>query len=633
MTLSINAPSVSSLVVLLGEKRWPRQLLESVGDALETRVRALDWGMLDDPATELEALATLQRLYDDSVVDKSVITKIFGEKTFRHPLDRASLGVLNGFLRRTNWAVDRQETGDLRQSLMKWLSNFLPNGDLTRDPFSKVLRENILVWNALSPELLAGLTPELRKTFAWLVKAHMDSICLQRVQYYELQENERGQEVKKLIKINGPSEALASTRRLAELDLHWDLLHVLRSTLNDCMAQGISSAEAFNTLTLGEAGVSQQPPQPPPPLPLLQATATALPRAPAKYRFLQVALLSDLVGPIFTEVLKASEDRKKADADAPGRRDRDAEAPPPPPPPAPSAVIKIGPLYRETEMWGRFALWHRCVVDAGLVGVTEAEGEEQGLSRPWRQLSTIFKRVTPVFTRIAEDISAGLAATDLVSSSLAAHDSLTGVWMAIDSPLQSRPVMLEAMTRINSLLFSLQTAKEVASSFFPDSQAANNLIIVESLWKEACTVEIANFLRVETGLPSPPATFRARLPAKVIPLPQPFVDALPWLQLLKSSPLFQYIWDEHGHLADDMTRLVTASQAFHALKASLVDGTATFERLSEVVPILLGNKTDLSLMSRTAPGFSDGEGGRPTWTILPLDVAWVGATQVRIVWR
>ena len=52
-----------------------------------------------------------------------------------------------------------------------------------------------------------------------------------------------------------------------------------------------------------------------------------------------------------------------------------------------------------------------------------------------------------------------------------------------------------------------------------------------------------------------------------------------------------------------MVRLLEASSAWLGYKRALDDGSVTFDYLSRTVPVVLGNKADLSILARTAEGF------------------------------
>ena len=78
---------------------------------------------------------------------------------------------------------------------------------------------------------------------------------------------------------------------------------------------------------------------------------------------------------------------------------------------------------------------------------------------------------------------------------------------------------------------------------------ARNLLSVESNWRDLSTVDVDWFLRTPTpkgsGPGAPTPTPPHRMMAKLQPIPQLLLDALPWLQLVRTSRLFQLIWDEH----------------------------------------------------------------------------------------
>lgn len=536
-----------------------------------------------------------------------VLGRVVGDKSFTLPLLQGPvLEVLDTYLQLKGWPSDRVATSQIRSNILKWFGWLLPSTEITLDGLAPVLDKALLAWTALDEERVRrGLGRDV--TFKWLMKVHVDSICMRLVQLSGTKVDAKGDEVKFSHKVSCFREALACTARVDAMGepISQGVLEVLSSSMVDCL-YSLSPSDAVNSLLT--AAVSESTP-----LSRISAAAAAFPSRGPRLQYLQLTVLAELVGRALSDVLKASEDKR------PPKAGEEAA------PVSPSAiVIKTPTLFREADMWGRFALWFSAV---STTSFASGGGLEQpAVSEAWSGLAAAMGRTMPVFQRLSDEVVTGQASIDLVSTSLSSHDALQGVWLALGSPLSDRAAMVSAMERCNSLLFDLQAIKDVALDLFPDSTLASSISVIESFWRELSTYEAAKYLRAtHLGLPEPPASFRYRLTNRAEPVPQPVLDALAWLQVTRKSRVFRLVWEEQQHVADDVERLHVASVAWRALYMSLDDGSIPFPRLAAVVPLVLVDKKELVSLARTATSQE-----AQAWAVVKPDASWVDTMQVRL---
>jgi hypothetical protein len=176
-----NAPSISALNTFLKLVDIHPNHLYAAKDAVVKFMKKYDFSsQAYVHASEFLALGEIFRYSKDSLAGQDLMCIILKDETFRFDLTPALLTMLGGLLQRMNWTMDRQKVADLRREVVRWLGRCLPPEALLgwvdsthEDVLIGVLRS----WSSIMQQY-EGENTYIKKVLSWVVRVHIDSLCM-----------------------------------------------------------------------------------------------------------------------------------------------------------------------------------------------------------------------------------------------------------------------------------------------------------------------------------------------------------------------------------------------------------------------------------------------------------------------
>lgn len=177
----LNAPSIAALNSFLKLVEIHPNDIFAAKDAVVKYMKQYDfssYAFVD--ASEFLALGEMFRYSRDSLVGQDLMCVILKDDEFRFDVTPNTLTMLGGLLQRLNWTMDRQKVPDLRREVVRWLGRCLPPDALlgwVDSTHEEVLMGALRSWSSIMQQF-EGANNYCKKVLAWIVRVHLDSLCM-----------------------------------------------------------------------------------------------------------------------------------------------------------------------------------------------------------------------------------------------------------------------------------------------------------------------------------------------------------------------------------------------------------------------------------------------------------------------
>jgi hypothetical protein len=542
---------------------------------------------LDQVDTELTAVARVLETSGVAVISDKTLATLINKLEGVDALCPPVLAVLTAFLRIYNFRHERLRETETWGAVSEWLATQRPDASVEVQPFMAVLEATLGALGVFhSRAVVAGSPPEVVRTVEWMMRTHLEMVCLREV---KLESNDEEDDEIPII-INCQRATVAHLPLLCGPGLPTPLVQIAKDVLLSALS-GTPPSDSLADILLGDASG--------PSLEALQESAFAAVTAvtPPPLLALRLLLLHELISRLYTEALRLSQGDG---VDAARERERERER---------DSVPRPHALLKEAAAWANFTFWLDRALSSGLVERVARECPEcKGLLEA---LLGWHGRVLPIFAHLSEGVIAGSVSGEMLRLLRGLQPQLRAVWVTASSPL-ARPDVLQTAVAVNDNLFiHLQTIRGVITSFLPLSESARAVLIIEDAWKTLTTADLCAFLHVDMGLPSSPNR-PSGLP--VAPLPPLLIRAIPSLRILTHSPTFRALWDQWanaglGNDNNEAALLAAALLAWQDFGARLTNGTTPSSEIAPLVHAMVEDREEIPRILRTAPKVDTNEDG------------------------
>lgn len=177
----LNAPSISGLSSFLKVIEVNPSNHLSTKDSIVKFMKNYDFSSHSYvPPSEFLALGDIFRYSKDSLVGQDLMCAILKCDSFRFDITPSILTMLGGLLQRLNWTMDRQKVPDLRREVIRWMGRCLPTRaqlNWTDSTHEEVLIGALHVWSSIMHQF-SSENSYCKKVLAWIVRVHLDSLCM-----------------------------------------------------------------------------------------------------------------------------------------------------------------------------------------------------------------------------------------------------------------------------------------------------------------------------------------------------------------------------------------------------------------------------------------------------------------------